>query len=405
MGNQHSQHDAPHCPSQVVSPTASVEVVSPQYLGVPIDVSVRNTRGITDSHYVALYRGNERVSWKWVRNALGTVSLPALHPREQGADDTVTLKYFVNGGIVATGDVECSREYVFKNPLRSLRASQASEDVIEVHTLLETVVQSATLKLSVGALRLWSSRITAIDGRMSVPSPRISGQYELSVLSGLSGDLCLGKCTVDVVTRNTFTIGLFSPSSSSNDENLTKALTIPLRATIHLQCFSTSLSPRDCVFVVRAGDVSVPPDPIVMQTPLQRAPLRADRSADINLAQEGVFYAVLALYHPAGTFLEGDRALITVSSLASPVPPGVAPVASAPWESLPAVEAPAAAEDERLLCVVCRDQCIEMKLDPCKHVALCRSCYDTIANQGRSGTFTCPLCRAVVESAERIFIP
>jgi hypothetical protein len=49
-------------------------------------------------------------------------------------------------------------------------------------------------------------------------------------------------------------------------------------------------------------------------------------------------------------------------------------------------------------CRVCYDRAIDVRLIPCMHVALCRTCANTLP------TRKCPLCRANIESMRKVRI-
>ncbi|KAJ1483032.1 hypothetical protein T484DRAFT_1801914 [Baffinella frigidus] len=70
---------------------------------------------------------------------------------------------------------------------------------------------------------------------------------------------------------------------------------------------------------------------------------------------------------------------------------------------VPSAEAPVQAKPEALeergrSCVVCLERLAVMALLPCGHRCVCARCYDGGALRG-----VCPICRAAVESAVRVF--
>ncbi|TNJ27754.1 Ankyrin repeat protein 2 [Giardia muris] len=67
--------------------------------------------------------------------------------------------------------------------------------------------------------------------------------------------------------------------------------------------------------------------------------------------------------------------------------------------SLQVVESSLAAKFART-CVLCQEGPREILLRPCKHLCICEKCVGT----GASPLMTCPICRATVENADKIFI-
>ncbi len=58
----------------------------------------------------------------------------------------------------------------------------------------------------------------------------------------------------------------------------------------------------------------------------------------------------------------------------------------------------------RLRCVICLENEIIYSLQPCSHLGLCQSCAQTLQSRSR-GEELCPLCRAPIETYQRIFLP
>ncbi len=53
------------------------------------------------------------------------------------------------------------------------------------------------------------------------------------------------------------------------------------------------------------------------------------------------------------------------------------------------------------LCVVCLDAPVSAALRPCFHAGYCARCADEVLAR----KLPCPMCRAAVEGAQRIFLP
>ena len=51
-------------------------------------------------------------------------------------------------------------------------------------------------------------------------------------------------------------------------------------------------------------------------------------------------------------------------------------------------------------CVVCLDERVCIKLDPCKHMPLCESCIGKVSRDGNK----CPCCRVSITSYEKVFV-
>ena len=58
--------------------------------------------------------------------------------------------------------------------------------------------------------------------------------------------------------------------------------------------------------------------------------------------------------------------------------------------------------DEQRMCVVCwvEPKCI--MLDPCKHVCLCTSCFDSIKTS--TARPECPMCREPISKGEKLYL-
>ncbi len=391
--------------------TASVSLVSRPYLGIPIEVVVTNTKQPIDAwNYVALTKDDAqktRIAWEWVKDLkTHKVTLPQVADSRAGIDTNLVLQYYVNGGYLATGDLAASLTVTLKNPLRKLTAAQNGGQV-SVATELEIVPSSAMLRLAADGIRLSTLRVDR-EGSFQLPAPRVSGMYDVSFLSGIGNDMSLGSVSVQIAATEKFSIGF------SINESIAHAAVVAPNALTRVVCGGGALlRGKDAIFLHRCsdGNISSPPSSNAFQTPLRRCEIDGMGRAEIQLREEGIYHVSLALYHEAGTYLCGGRALLVVSPLASPTHSTVsfddAPKCLTPRATAPPSAEPASSNgstDERVLCIVCRDQVIQIKFDPCKHVIVCEGCHAELARRGH-GELCCPMCRARVTSVEKVFIP
>ena len=56
-------------------------------------------------------------------------------------------------------------------------------------------------------------------------------------------------------------------------------------------------------------------------------------------------------------------------------------------------------ENKERLCIICFERQRDIVLYPCRHVCICSACSDIAALKS-----TCPVCRAVIESSEKLFM-
>ena len=313
----------------------------------------------------------------------------------------------MNGGYIATGDLAASTEVTLKNPLRRISAAQRGEQFIAVTTELEIIPVASSLRLAVDGIRLCTLRVDR-EGVFQLPAPRVSGFYDVSFLSGVGSDMSLGTASVQVNVTHRCSIGFLTPSGNEGDGQVQVATTAPGSA-VHVVCGGPLMRGKDVVFVHRCddGNISAAPKPSAFQTPLKRSEVNGQSMATLEIRDEGVYHVSLALYHEAGTYLCGARALLIVSSLASS-PGSIVKAMDVPTCTTPrlaAATAPSVAPtDDRVMCVVCRDHVIQIKFDPCKHVIVCEGCHEQLKRMG-GRELLCPLCRAKVTSAEKVFIP
>jgi hypothetical protein len=414
-------------------PSASISLLSKPYLGIPIEVVVANPGGTIDAwNYVAVCSDNsgdskKRLSWEWVKDLTNyKVTLPQVTDMRAGIDYKIVLQYYVNGGYVATGDLVASLSVTLKNPLRRLSSSQQGGHVV-VTADLEIVPMNAMIRLAMDGVRVATCRVDR-SGSFQLPTPRVSGVFDVSFLSGIGSDMALGTTPVHVTSRERFTV-VFAGSNSGGDGNNTsssfsQAITAAPNALIRVRCGGGQLiRGKDAIFVhaVTNGKISSPPSAKEFQTPLRRCELDATGAADFQVREEGVYHVSLGLYHDAGTYLLGSRALLVVSSLAAtPITvrgPAEAALCTTPRGSAPmtpqqqeqqqqqptgANRSDSASAEDRVLCVVCRDHVIQIKFSPCRHVIVCEDCHQQLS---RRGELVCPMCRARVTSFEKVFIP
>lgn len=384
--------------------TASVTLTSRPYLGIPIEVVVANSKQAIDSwNYVALVKeeGNKRLVWEWVRDLkTHKVMLPQVTECHAGVDTKIIVEYYVNGGYVATGDLAASLNVTLKNPLRSISARDGG-GVVRVTTSLEIMPSNAMLRLATDGIRLSTLRVDR-EGNSDLPGPRVSGMYDVSFLSGVGSDMALGSTTVQVQARERYTISFLMGGGA------TQAAATQPNALVQVACGGGQLlRGKDAIFIHKCddGNISAAPKSSAFQTPLKRCELDSSGKADFQLRDEGIYHVSLALYHEAGTFLCGSRAVLIVSSLSNQT----AALMEEPSKCVtprqataPPAAAAVAPTDERVMCVVCRDHVIQVKFDPCKHVVVCEGCHEDLK---RRGQLLCPMCRARVTSAEKVFIP
>lgn len=57
----------------------------------------------------------------------------------------------------------------------------------------------------------------------------------------------------------------------------------------------------------------------------------------------------------------------------------------------------------RLQCVICLENEVVYSLQPCSHLGLCHTCAQTLQTRSR-GEELCPICRAPIQSYQRVFL-
>jgi hypothetical protein len=416
---------------------ATVRLQSQPYIGVPIEVYVSKPGGVSSSDYVAIYSGATRHDWKWaqppshvVQRFSGKEVFSGTTQVGLAAANRRRLVYFEGGGVVAMGTTIATAEVVFENPLQSLAAAVVMQQeeqrgggggggggggAIQVAFALAVAIPAARATLMQDGVVLAERAIPAGASTVRLPLPRVAGAFDVELQTRAEANhyCTLGRAVVQVSPATCPEVGVLLSSPSP-----------PLQAP----CGVVSARPRtdvlaltngvlhdhlDRIFVLPLERDLRPPTTSAFQKPLMQC--RAG-SARLRFPDEGVYSVCHAARQESGAFLMGGHAVLIVTSKAPqednpPSPPSSesssssssssSSCCSSPAASTTPVAASGAVADEKFLCSVCRESDVSVRLDPCNHVCLCETCAAHMRHVGQLRQ--CPLCRAAVSRAERVF--
>lgn len=118
--------------------------------------------------------------------------------------------------------------------------------------------------------------------------------------------------------------------------------------------------------------------------------------------RRGALDLALGLYKRASLGLH-DGEMLARCDLALASLDGAAKAAK--WKrSRPAPPVVEAKTTPKAECVACMTHFPVIVLDPCKHLSLCETCWQTMKPPGSSAVVKCPVCRTVVTSSSKVFV-
>jgi len=315
------------------------------------------------------------------------------------------------------GTIMAKRAVTFRNPVQRFMALQRQGEIAVVCDLA-AVPPNCTIRLAHDNVVLSRVHVTQ-SGDYFLPLPRVDGDFDVYFVAGDSKETgLLSRTRVHVARTPTPHFALFplrirvetgKPLFSKKNHPIVVVL-----ARVSLRSVGPFIPGWDEIFAISAsGCTEEMPSARTFQFPVSRAPIEPNGTSELSL-DCGTYDLCLALQHPdgggflCGTFLrirvshDGATVLSNLAAIAPPVAPQViAPVPMVYAESSGAIRPPPV--PDRLLCVVCRDNTIGMKLEPCRHMCLCQGCHAEMTARGVLKE--CPMCRQAVKGSERVFIP
>ena len=389
---------------------AEISLLSQPYVGFPI-IKIKFSRvgGVQTYDYVDLSYNNTRLKWEWCCRIFGSFwpkdSCDFNSPQRLGE---YTVQYFGGGGYILPGRQLGEFKFKLQNPVISARTTRAKAGEASFPVFVELRVPEPLLTL---ALRTDSVRIDSVRLKTSSVSceerlscPRVPGLYTVVILGTNDADTTLYTCQLEVYNHSS--TSAFSLWLSYDDATLQKVLVVNPNEFFFARANGSLLNRHEDVIIITRADH---PKGIPKMTSLaleKKFPL--GQPTCISVAEEGLYHVVLGVKHK-NTFLIGSQALLLVTSLKETVhmtlpntlPTEIQEHPTPPLCELQSHPVPTVTPDAGFMCVVCQDRHVQIKIDPCKHVCLCESCWQEMSR--RQHSLLCPMCRGKITSHEKLY--
>ncbi len=366
-------------------------------------INFSNGFTVEDWDYIEFHLNSSRVNWEWCK---GKTFVNFNSHTSTDREATVTIKYFENGSLFGTGTQLSQISYKIRNPMKAFAVEHRQMDIggtTSARYEMEIVPELCVLVVRSAERRLASFPIYTVDGRCEVPLPRVAGEYEIAVLGG-SGRTLLAKQTIAV--RDLQSRGAVKLTSSLGSGS--RLLTVKPGDSVDVTALGGILQDTDEVVVVEVRTPDTTTNHTDLLTPVQTQTLQRGRTVHIRMESSGIYHVCLGLMY-CGSRLVGDYLCVVVSQLAAPLlltnhseqfAAAQAPLNVVPQPMVPLPQLMNAPTSSGFCCVACQDGQVCVKLEPCKHVALCERCCALV----RSGNNKCPCCRVNITGTEKVFV-
>lgn len=378
------------------------------FYGLNQMISFQRVGGVRNSDYIEFHINGSRTTYEWCRG-LEMVDFKS-HGSLERSDDDVAVKYFESGGFFTSGKLLAQMNYKVRNPVTSfdLQPSQQFHDIgsdinanyemLVVPDLCVAVVRDCNRRLA-------SFAISTAVGHVLLQAPRITGNYEVAIIAGRNGSVLTRKNLVVQDQLHRGSVQLYVLNQKNRDGS--RLIAIQPGNSITVTAIGDILQVTDEILVIRAQSSLEPPTFTSMVNPMQSHTLQQNgRNINVPFQETGIYYICLGLRY-FGSRLLGDYFCVVVSALAAPglqeADPSIAMVANqvSPYQPTTSSTTQQQPQGSGFKCIACYDSHVCMKLEPCKHVALCESCFHSI---NRSKERSCPICRTAIQGYEKVFV-